>query len=86
VLGPKYLCGALAYDHTRRRGVSSCDALHDGSVSNTEVTDSIDLKSAVDNRHGITSLTVISDRRLAALIEWKVLALARAQWSTGKHP
>src|SRR5215471_6097105 len=55
VLRLQHFSGAFTDDHAGRHGVSSCHARHDGPVSNTEVIDSIDLESAIDNRHGIAS-------------------------------
>ena len=51
----QHLCGALAYNNAGRHGVACCDAGHNGTVSDTQVLDPIDLKFAVYNRHGIAS-------------------------------
>jgi hypothetical protein len=47
------LCGTLANDDAWRHRVACCDAGHDGTISDTQVLDPIDIKLAVYDRHGI---------------------------------
>jgi hypothetical protein len=51
----QHLCGALAYNNAWRHGVAGCDPRHNGTVSDTQVVDPIDIKFAVYDRHGIAA-------------------------------
>src|SRR5260221_14255247 len=55
MIGFQYLSGALADNDAGSHGVARCYARHDGSISNAQVFDSIDLEVGVYYRDGITS-------------------------------
>jgi hypothetical protein len=54
--GLQNLSGTLANNNAWRHRVAGCDARHNGTVSDTQVVDPIDLERAVHHRHRILSL------------------------------
>jgi hypothetical protein len=53
MVAPQYLSSALADDDARSHGVAGGHTRQDGTIGDSEIFDSIDLKFGVDHRHGI---------------------------------
>src|SRR5258708_13346509 len=55
MIGFQYFSGALANNDAGSHGVTCRHTRHNGTISNTQIFDPVDLAVGVYNRHGITS-------------------------------